>query len=100
MNDGCTRTMRTTQRSERCLELGLKEAEYCCGWRSLSATSRSWKVDVVKRKKQVSTTMEEGNKARFGMCPREAMWYPLIDPEQRKYSIRKKPICFRVKFER
>jgi hypothetical protein len=67
--------------SERCLELPLKEAEGCCGWRSLSATSRLWKVDVVKRKTRVSATMEEGNKTRFGICPWEAMWYPLIDPE-------------------
>jgi len=74
--------MKMTQRSERCLELRLKEAEGCCGWRPLYATSRSWKVNIVKRKPRVSTTMEEGNKARFGGCPWEAIWYPLIDPER------------------
>lgn len=35
MNDDRTWTMRMTQRSERCLELQMKEAEGCCGWRSL-----------------------------------------------------------------
>ena len=70
------------QRSERCLELWLKEAEGCCGWGSFYATSCSWKVNAVKRKLRVSTTMEEGNKVRFGMCSWEAIWYPLIDPER------------------
>ena len=31
-----------------CLELLLKEAEGCFGWRSLSATSRLWKMEIVK----------------------------------------------------
>ena len=70
------------QRSERCLELRLKEAEGCRGWRSLYATSRSWKVNVVKRKPRVSMTMEEGNKARFEVYPWEAIWHSLIDPER------------------
>jgi len=68
--------------SERCLDLRLKEAEGCCGWRSLYVMSHSWKVDVVKRKPPVLTTMEEGNKPIFGVCPWEAMWYLLIDPER------------------
>jgi len=54
MNVGCTRVM--------CLELRLKEAEGCCGWHLLSATSRPWKkMDIVKRKKRESTTMEDGD---------------------------------------
>jgi hypothetical protein len=46
--------IRKTRRSEKYLEMRLKEAEGCSEWQSLSATSRSWKkVDVVKRKARV-----------------------------------------------
>jgi len=64
-----------TQRSEICLELRLKEAEGCFGWRLLSATYRSWKkMDIEKRKTRESTTMKEGgNMARSGMHPQEGI---------------------------
>jgi len=38
--------------------------------------------EEAQRKPRVSTTMEEGNKPIFGVCPWEAMWYLLIDPER------------------
>ena len=45
------------------------------GWRSFTATSRSWKkVDILKRKMRHSTTTEEGNKGESAMYPQEAMW--------------------------
>ena len=62
--------------------------------------NRSWKVDVVKERAQDSTTIEEGNKARFGICPWEATWYPLIDPERRSIRFEKKRLRSRAKFER
>ena len=61
MNASRTRMMMMMRRSERYLELQLKEAEGYCRWRSLSATSRSWKVDVVKGRARDSTTIEEEN---------------------------------------
>jgi hypothetical protein len=51
------------QTSERCLE-----PEDWCGWHLLSGTRPS-KVNIVKRRMRVSTTLEEGNRARSGMCP-------------------------------
>jgi hypothetical protein len=64
-------------------------------------TSRSWKVDVLKERAQDLTIIEEeGNKARFGICPWEAMWYPPIDPEWQSIRFEKKPLRFRANFER
>ena len=63
--------------------------------------NRSWKVDVMKERAQDSMTIEEeGNKARFGICPWEATWYPLIDPERRSIRFEKKRLRSRAKFER
>ena len=55
----------------------------------------------MKERAQGSTTIEkEGNKARKGICPWEATWYPLIDPERQNIRFEKKPFRFRTKFER
>jgi len=72
-----------TQRSEICLELRLKEAEGCFGWRLLSATYRSWKkMDIEKRKTRESTTMKEGgNMARSGMHPQEGIRLLILSSE-------------------
>ena len=34
----------------------------------LSMTSRSWKVDTVMKTIRASTTLEEGNRAKSGIC--------------------------------
>ena len=88
------------ERSEMCLEWRLKEAGGCCGWCSLSEASRWKRMNTVKRKKRESTTAEEGNMARSGMHPQEAMWVSAYWSWVAKYSIREKSLHFRAKLER